>query len=402
MTRKPTLPGVRNVSRSPSDGDEGDPNSPAAARGRVILRDARHIGERREDGESSPASDLHGRPLEKLLDVIADSEVREAIERGHNYYIKHYLASQWKNNWGVLPTLKQRASVLNQYVEIATPETHASFLEAEQSDFSRYLDSLLKSEPRPMTFSKKVMAVGLFYRHIRKQFDVKPALPGLVFDQFDHEDYEKRLSDPFEREPLTRDEMRRLVDELSPPRNRLMVRLVYQAGLRNSEVRNLKLDDLSLDLEDPHVEIWDSKNGKDRKMAILDELALDLEHWRDVQRPAFSTYAPESEYVFPAWDGVKIEANHTLLRIVHEAAVEAELQKKVTELADGRTKHRVDVHVLRHTGNDHWADSGITLEDRSELLGHEDEETTEKHYSTRTNEATQRRKRFRSDFDPAV
>lgn len=399
---RPSLVGLHDVSETPSDDDRADPESPMAARCRALLKGAEYRAKKRGNSEDAPVSNIHGKPVQKKLDAITNSAVKEAVNTACNYYIKHYLISKWGNKWEALATLKQRSGHLNHYVEVVTSESHRSFLDANREDFDRYLDSLLKTNPRPKTFSKKVNGVGLFYDHLRRYFDVEVALPGIVFDQFDPEDYENRLSEPFSRTPLTRDEMRRLVAGLGSPRNRLMVRLLYQASLRNSEVRNLKLEHISFDLNDPHVKIKDSKHGKDRKMAILDDLMLDLEHWIDVQRKGVSTYAVESEYVFPSRNGVKIQSNQGLRTIVHEAAEEAGLQGKETVLSDGRTKHLVDVHVLRHTGNDHWADCGITLEDRSELLGHSDEEITENHYPVRENEATDRRNRFRSDFDPAI
>ncbi len=177
---------------------------------------------------------------------------------------------------------------------------------------------------------------------------------------------------------------------------RLILELVYGAGLRVSEVIRLRVMDV--DFGNGVLRIIDAKGGKDRAVPLprCIEEAL-KEHLAKVQAlheddlmlgfgeaylpPALSRkYGLESrrelkwQYVFPS-SNLSVDPRsgatrrhhilpHTVQRIVRKAAMMAGIDKKVT------------VHTLRHSFATHLLLNGVNIRDIQELLGHKNVETT--------------------------
>jgi integrase len=356
------------------------------------------IEEKNAKGSDSDQPRATTIPLPELLDMIASEEKQKAIGRGENHYVKHFIGTKCSLN--LSPNSAQRyVGMLNEYVELVPFDGDGSFLNVDWGDITRYIKYLISGGNRWKTFSGKINLLKRFYRHITTEFSTRFALDMARIKRLDPKNYDVEVEE-IEREPLSPQEIRKLVDALDSLRNRLIVRLAYQAALRNSEVRNLKLQHFDPNLDAPKIHISDSKYGKSRDVPLTQEMALDLEHWIDVVRGPFSPFAPESEYLFPSKDGVKLETNRSVWKIVRDAVEESEIEsQKLAERADGATKYRIDVHTLRHTGNTHWKDCGIGIRHRMEALGHENEKTT-KGYSPDSNEDSF--SLFRSQFDPAV
>lgn len=337
-------------------------------------------------------------PLSDLRDILTDPEKQEEIDRACNHYVKHYIAYKCLQSIAA-NSANSYVSTLNEYVNYVESRDNDSFLEADWGDFLAYINNLIENGNRWKTFNGKILQLANFYRHIWVEFDCSPGIQIAQFKRLNPAQYKNRLPESINRDPLPREEMRMLVDATDSLRDALIVRTVYQAALRNSDVRNLKIQHFVRDRDNPLLKIRDSKFGKDRNVPITHELALDLEHWVDVACPPFSPYAPESAYLFPSKRDIKLSSNHSVWTIVHEAAVDAGIQRSVAELSDGSSKHRVDVHVLRHTGNTHWKQCDIGIEDRMKLLGHEDRDTT-RGYSP--DKSASWHTEFREKFNPAV
>ena len=81
---------------------------------------------------------------------------------------------------------------------------------------------------------------------------------------------------------------------------KVIFRLIYCCGLRVSEARKLKWDDV--DLDDGSVRIMQSKGRKDRIVYLADDLVELLRSYASILK---DVYDCESEWVFPAMDSEK-------------------------------------------------------------------------------------------------
>ena len=120
-------------------------------------------------------------------------------------------------------------------------------------------------------------------------------------------------------EVLSKNEIKRILDQLSNIKHRCMISLVYSAGLRRSELLNLTPKDI---------------NSETMSVRIMGETP-----------------------------GVQYSAS-ALVKVLKEAAQRAGI------------KHRVHVHMLRHSFATHLLEQGTDLHTIQELLGHNDIKTT--------------------------
>lgn len=152
---------------------------------------------------------------------------------------------------------------------------------------------------------------------------------------------------------LSEPEVSELYGRIRNPRQRAMVTLLYECGLRNQELRKLRVDDLA----NGFVHVIGTKRGKERYVPISDEAAGIVGDWL-AGRGAPSDYLISSELGGPL--------------------PERTVQKTILSLARDIPKH-VTPHTLRHSIATHLYNRGVDLRDIQEFLGHESIETTKKY-----------------------
>ncbi len=131
--------------------------------------------------------------------------------------------------------------------------------------------------------------------------------------------------------------------------------LTYSAGLRVSEVVQLRLQDI--DEQRRMIHIRGAKGKKDR-YSILSSVAL----------AALNSYRQNytvQDYLFPGQKEERHITTRTVERIVEDAVKKAGIVKSVT------------AHTLRHSFATHLLEGGTDLRYIQELLGHKSSKTTE-------------------------
>lgn len=154
-------------------------------------------------------------------------------------------------------------------------------------------------------------------------------------------------------EVLSRNEVSHILSCLSNPKHRCMISLIYSAGLRRSELLNLTPKDIIS--ERMLVRIM-GKGRKCRYSLLSEKLLKDL-------REYFKEYRPQKWLFEGEKPGEQYSAS-ALVKVLKEAASRAGI------------KHRVHVHVARHSFATHLLEQGTDLRTIQELLGHNDIKTT--------------------------
>ena len=154
-----------------------------------------------------------------------------------------------------------------------------------------------------------------------------------------------------ERNYLTEEEVEEILKNINSKLIHLIVTFLFNTGLRISECRNLKLEDVDLDARTIHV--IEGKGRKDRVVPINDTLYVLLvdyvDNWREGNKSDlfFATKKTGSaSYCY---------INSTL----KEAANKAGIHKQVS------------CHVLRHSFASALVKRNVNLVDIQKLLGHE-------------------------------
>jgi len=155
-----------------------------------------------------------------------------------------------------------------------------------------------------------------------------------------------------------------MVEMLNKPRHfkhRILIALLYGCGLRCSEVRNIKVNDLDFHRATLHVR--QGKGKKDRYVPLGNYLVIALKHFIEIYRPQTWLFnAVKKKGSMPDFD--RKFSQRGIQWAIHEAAKLAGITKNV------------NVHSLRHTFATHLLEDGLDILSIKELLGHARIETT--------------------------
>jgi len=154
---------------------------------------------------------------------------------------------------------------------------------------------------------------------------------------------------------LTKEEVGKLIKAVKNPKHRLMIALMYSAGLRVSEAINLKIKDLVLDKN--YGFIRQGKGGKDRLFIISERLenALNL----------LVKDRNKDEYLFLTNRRGKYHIR-SLQQIVKKAAKKSGIE----------SYKEIHCHTLRHSFATHLIEQGDSVSDVQAMLGHKSPETS--------------------------
>jgi len=239
----------------------------------------------------------------------------------------------------------QSRSTLENYIRrIAQISLHFGRLPQQGSDdeINEYLSSLALSSQSPSRSNFKHAVYGLRY-YFRLLGNNKRAisLPSLKGDT---------------RLPviLNRSELRELFKAPTLLKHRIVLTLIYSAGLRGQEVINLKLSDI--DFERKTIHIRQSKYKKDRIVPLSGYMAKGLKKY----------IAAENPYVW-LLNGKEPDGRYSVRGL---SWVMRETLKKTS------IKKQVNLHSLRHTYATHLLEEGLNIVTLKDLLGHSEIATT--------------------------
>ncbi len=157
---------------------------------------------------------------------------------------------------------------------------------------------------------------------------------------------------------LTKEEVKKLMANISNWKHRLIVQLMYGAGLRVSEVRNMKVSEL-INRFEGYGFVRNGKGGKDRLVIIHPIIAEKIDNLIKIEELG------EKDYLFTSNRGSRY-STRTFQKIVKDAAKKAEIHNWKD----------IHPHTLRHTFATHLIENNYTLSDVQATLGHKSPETS--------------------------
>lgn len=153
---------------------------------------------------------------------------------------------------------------------------------------------------------------------------------------------------------LSTQEVTAILKEVNNLKHKVILTVIYSAGLRIGELINLKIKDI--DSERMQIRVSNGKGKKDR-YTLLSPKTLEL------LRLYFKKYKPR-EYLFEGQEGGQYAAR-SVQTFFQETCKKVGIKKKVS------------VHTLRHSFATHLLENGTDLRYIQALLGHESSKTTE-------------------------
>jgi len=238
---------------------------------------------------------------------------------------------------------------LEQFFAFLGGDETALLASVKPKTVRNWIVELHKAEMSPRTIHRKISSVRAFYKYLQRLgvMDENPAIS-------------VNLPKTPKRLPLfvKENEMELLLDhtdfgeDYEGVRNKLILELFYDTGMRLSELVELRHRDV--DLTEKMIKVLGKRN-KERIIPLTNELVLLFKRYYDVKNATFGTTA--EPWLFLTSKGAKIY--HKLVyRVVHSSL------QMVT------TMHKRSPHILRHTFATVLLNRGADLNAIKELLGH--------------------------------
>ncbi|MGE5355857.1 MAG: tyrosine-type recombinase/integrase [Deltaproteobacteria bacterium] len=205
-----------------------------------------------------------------------------------------------------------------------------------------FIHKLIKNNNISETYQNQLInAIKAYYEHVlnlpREYYNIKrpkktDTLPGV----------------------LSEDEIMRIINAPKNIKHKAILTTIYSAGLRISELINLRVTDIRSD--EGFILIKDSKGKKDRK-TVLSPFLLNL------LRNYYKQYKP-SYWLFEGQSGEKYSTT----------SIGKIFRKAVT---DTNSNPWATVHTLRHSFATHCIQNNVNLRHVQAMLGHNSPKTTE-------------------------
>lgn len=233
----------------------------------------------------------------------------------------------------------QSQSTLQNYIRrIAQFVVHFGRLPEyiDQDEINEYLVGLARDPKSPSRSSFKHMVYGLRYYYRLLGMNAKAiALPSLKGNT---------------KLPviLNRKELKELFAAPTLLKQRIVLSLIYSAGLRGREVINLKIGDV--DFERMTIHIRQSKYKKDRILPLSPTMAIGLKKYLAAENPHI--------WLFNGKEASKKYSVRGLSWIIRENLKKTSIGKQV------------NLHSLRHSYATHLLEEGLNIVTLKELLGH--------------------------------
>lgn len=154
---------------------------------------------------------------------------------------------------------------------------------------------------------------------------------------------------------LSKAEIHQILNHCANLKHRCILSLIYSAGLRRSELIQLKITDILSDRL--QIRVANAKGNKDRYSLLSEKLLKEL-------RIYFKEYRPQY-WLFEGNIAGKPYSATSIAKILTYACHKAGIKRRVTP------------HMLRHSFATHLLEQGVDLRYIQELLGHSSSKTTE-------------------------
>ena len=232
-----------------------------------------------------------------------------------------------------------------------------ALVNVSREQITGYMTQLKERGLAAATIARKLAAIKAFYRFMTAEgyMDANPA--EVV------EAGTKGIKLP---RVLSEDEVVRL---LSQPdittaegfRDRTMLEVLYATGMRVSELINLTLERVDLNMK---YIIAFGKGSKERIVPLGSVAAEFLQQYLEKVRPKLTHAGRNTNIVFLAFGGHEL-TRQRFWQIIRAYGRKANINKALTP------------HILRHSFATHLLDNGADLRSVQELLGHSDISTTQ-------------------------
>jgi integrase/recombinase XerD len=235
-------------------------------------------------------------------------------------------------------TIKTYTSIFLDFINF-TKETN--YTEITEEQINNYLMHLVKRNVSASYQNQAINAIKFYFEKVlgqqRKYYQIDRPFP------------DKKLPSV-----LSIEEVKSIIESIDNLKHKCIIQLIYSAGLRISELTNLKIKDI--DKNRKQIFVRGGKGKKDRQTVLSEKILKQLRNY-------YLQYKPK-EYLFEGQIGGAY-SERSIQIFFREALRKANIKKQAT------------VHSLRHSFATHLLEAGTDLRYIQSLLGHSSSKTTE-------------------------
>ncbi|GAA0462520.1 site-specific integrase [Halococcus dombrowskii] len=160
-------------------------------------------------------------------------------------------------------------------------------------------------------------------------------------------------------------------------RNELMIRMMFQTGCRQGEIRNMRVD--NIDEGERSIRVYAEKTDDYRTVYYQPSLDPLLDEWLHGGNRMGFFKANESPYVFVSGQSEQFAHSNDINRIVRNTAKDAGLNEVMYEDRAGVKRWKITSHTLRHSHAIASIKSGIDIERVRRHMGHSSLDMTKRY-----------------------
>ena len=287
--------------------------------------------------------------------IFANVKVKDAIG-----YFADYVA------------VERRLAASTSRYYVGEVERFGNYLESQQVNDIEEVEAyhirdwqmgLMEAGEAPGTVTRQLAALRAWFKYLRKQgyFDrdimakiTPPKAPRRLPVFFREKEVERIYSDMFP-------------DTFDGELDKLVLRMLYETGMRRSELAMLRLENIDLSAMTVKVR---GKGNKERIIPIEIELAQNISRFLALRyRVVEELKAADADFV---------ETDRLLMngkgKAVSDGMIYTIVRRYMSPISDAE---RTSPHVFRHTFATHMLNEGANIDAIKELLGHSDLVATE-------------------------
>lgn len=267
------------------------------------------------------------------------------------YSFKNYLIFEKKsaNN-----TTESYIRDLLQFNDYCIKNGTTNLLKIDRKYINTYLDYLSASGKSKSTCSRIIASLRAFYKYLlqNKQVSINP------LDGIKQTKTEQKLPSILEQKEVIALLAAPNGNDYKSIRDKAMLELLYATGIKVSELINIKISDINL-----QIGFLNLNQKNDRIIPIYPNAVKSISNYILNVRPVIvSDYAVDN--LFTNMNGQPI-TRQGFWKLIKQYASDAKIKKEITP------------HTLRHSFAAHLLENGAQLKDIKEMLGHSDISSTQ-------------------------